>query len=85
MNCHKGSIEASINFIQQQLNSLEHYLPETYQYLMEEMDSQQRNLIELKVKDFYKNLLLEHQGQNHELPNQAISDFSSKDPCEVNK
>jgi hypothetical protein len=85
MNCRKGSIEASINFIQQQLDSLEHYLPETYQFLMEEMDSQQRNLIELKVKDFYKNLLLEHQDQNPDLQNQAISDSSSKDPYEVNK
>ena len=85
MNCRKESIEASINFIQQQLDSLEHYLPETYQFLMEEMDSQQRNLIELKVKDFYKNLLLEHQNHNPELPNQTISDSSSKDPYEVNK
>ena len=85
MNCRKDSIEASINFIQQQLDALEHYLPETYSYLMEEMDSQQRNLIELKVKDFYKNLLLEHQDQNPDLPNQAISDFSSKDPYEVSK
>ena len=85
MNCRKESIEASINFIQQQLDSLEHYLPETYQFLMEEMDSQQRNLIELKVKDFYKNLLLEQQNQNLDLPNQAISDSSSKDPYEVNK
>ena len=85
MNCRKESIEASINFIQQQLDALEHYLPETYSYLMEEMDSQQRNLIELKVKDFYKNLSLEQQNQNHELPNQAISNSSSKDPYEVNK
>ena len=78
-------IQQRINFIQQQLDSLEHYLPETYQFLMEEMDSQQRNLIELKVKDFYKNLSLEHQNQNPELPNQTISDSSSKDPYEVNK
>ena len=85
MNCRKESIEAGINFTQQQLDALEHYLPETYSYLMEEMDSQQRNLIELKIKDLYKNLSLEQQNQNHELPNQAISDFSSKDPCEVNK
>jgi hypothetical protein len=85
MNCRKESIEASINFIQQQLDSLEHYLPETYQFLMEEMDSQQRNLIELKVKDFYKNLLLEQQNLNSDLPNQTISDSSSKDPYEVNK
>ena len=85
MNCRKESIEAGINFIQQQLDALEHYLPETYSYLMEEMDSQQRNLIELKIKDFYKNLLLEHQNYNPDLPNQTISDSSSQDPYEVNK
>jgi hypothetical protein len=85
MNSRKESIEASINFIQQQLVSLEHYLPETYQYLMEEMDSQQRNLIELKVNDFYQNLSLEHQTQIADFPNQIISDSSSKDPYEVNK
>ena len=78
-------IQQRINFIQQQLDALEHYLPETYSYLMEEMDSQQRNLIELKVKDFYKNLLLEHQNQNFDLPNQSIIDSSSKDPYEVSK
>ena len=81
----KEQIQQRINFIQQQLDSLEHYLPETYQFLMEEMDSQQRNLIELRVKDFYKYLLLEQQNQNLDLPNQAISDSSSKDPYEVNK
>jgi hypothetical protein len=78
-------IQQSINFIQQQLDALEHYLPETYSYLMEEMDSQQRNLIELKVNDFYQNLLLEHQTQIPDLPNQTISDSSSKDPYEINK
>ena len=85
MQSQREHIEASIKFIQQQLDSLEHYLPETYQYLMEEMDSRQRNLIELKVKDFYKNLSLEHQNQNPDLPNQTISDSSSKDPYEVSK
>jgi hypothetical protein len=78
-------IQQRINFLQGQLDSLEHYLPETYQFLMEEMDSQQRNLIELKVKDFYKNLLLEQQNHNPDLPNQTISDSSSKDPYEVSK
>ena len=85
MRSEKEHIEASINFIKQQLDSLEHYLPETYQFLMEEMDSQQRNLIELKVKDFYKNLSLEHQNQNPNLPNQTISDSSSIDPYKVSK
>jgi hypothetical protein len=78
-------IQQRINFLQGQLDSLEHYLPETYQFLMEEMDSQQRNLIELKVKDFYKNLSLEQQNHNSDLPNQSTSDSNSKDPYEVNK
>lgn len=54
MNCGKESIEASINFIQQQLDSLEHYLPETYQFLMEEMDCQQQALMQLKIQEFYR-------------------------------
>jgi hypothetical protein len=37
----------------EQLDSLEHFLPETYQYLMDEMDTQHRHLMELKVQDFY--------------------------------
>jgi hypothetical protein len=78
-------IQQRINFLQGQLDSLEHYLPETYQFLMEEMDSQQRNLIELKVKDFYKNLSLEQQNHNSDLPNQSTSDSNSKDPYEVSK
>ena len=85
MRSQRDHIEARINFIKQQLDSLEHYLPGTYQFLMEEMDSQQRNLIELKVKDFYKNLSLQKQNQNPDLPNQTISDSSAKDPYEVNK
>ena len=85
MRSQRDHIEARINFIKQQLDSLEHYLPETYQFLMEEMDSQQRNLIELKVKDFYKNLSHEQQNQNPDLPNHTISDSSSKDPHKNNK
>ena len=47
-------IQQRINFIQQQLDSLEHYLPETYQFLMEEMDCQQQALMQLKIQEFYK-------------------------------
>jgi len=46
-------IEDRIAFLQEQLESLNHYLPETYQYLMVELDQQQRELMEYKVKDFY--------------------------------
>jgi hypothetical protein len=52
-------IRACIIYLQEQLDSLEHYLPETYQYLMDEMDVQHHALMKLKVQDFYSH-------QNHE-------------------
>ena len=55
-------IQQRISFLQRQLDSLEHYLPETYQYLMAEMDHQQCHLMELRIKDFYEDLSNEHQN-----------------------
>lgn len=57
-------IEDRIAFLQEQLESLVHYLPETYQYLMAEMDLQQRELMEYKVKDFYWSQENEQQHKN---------------------
>ena len=34
---NQNNIQERINFLQNQLESLEHYLPETYQYLMAEL------------------------------------------------
>jgi len=59
-------IEDRIAFLQEQLESLDHYLPETYQYLMVEMDQQQRELMEYKVKDFY---WTQENEQQHKKPN----------------
>ena len=50
-------IQQRISFLQRQLDTLEHYLPETYQFLMAEMDHQQCNLMELRIQDFYENLI----------------------------
>ena len=47
-------LESKITFLQQQLDSLEHYLPETNQYLMSEMDTQHRCLMELKIQTYYQ-------------------------------
>lgn len=47
-------VQERIEFLQKQLDSLEHYLPETYQYLMNEMDIQQKKLMELKIQHFYQ-------------------------------
>ena len=57
-------VQCRIAFLQQQLDSLEHYLPETYQYLMNEMDTQQRVLMELKIQSYYQQQSNEQQDQN---------------------
>jgi len=44
-------LESKIAFLQQKLDSLDHYLPDTYQYLMEQMDSQQVLLKQLEVQE----------------------------------
>ena len=46
-------LESKIAFLQQQLDSLDHYLPETYQYLMEAMDTQQVLLKHLQVQEHF--------------------------------
>jgi hypothetical protein len=58
----QDQIQQRITFLQEQLDSLEHYLPETYQFLMAEMDYQQRQLMEIRIQDFYKDLSNEHQN-----------------------
>jgi len=50
----QDQVQARIDFLQTQLDSLDHYLPETYQLLMQEMDLQQRDLMAVKIQDFYK-------------------------------
>ncbi len=56
-------LESKIAFLQQQLDSLDHYLPETYQYLLIEMDTQQRCLMELKIQSYYQQQSNEQQDQ----------------------
>jgi len=64
MNPSLHQIQCRIAFLQEQLDSLEHYLPETYQYLMNEMDAQQRVLMELKIQSYYQQQSNEQQDQN---------------------
>jgi hypothetical protein len=46
-------LESKIAFLQQQLDSMDHYLPLAYQYLMEQMDSQQVLLKQLEVQEHF--------------------------------
>ncbi len=65
----QDQVQEQIQFLQTQLDSLEHYLPETYHFLMAELDSQQRDLMELKIQDFYSNQDNEQQHQNPDTGN----------------
>ena len=47
----RQKLESKIEFLNQQIDLLNHYLPETYQYLIEEMDNQQVLLIQLEVQE----------------------------------
>ena len=59
----KTRITSKIQFLENQLVSLDHYLPETYEYLMRELDVQKRTLAELEVEEHFT-----HIDQN-EIPN----------------
>ena len=45
-----------IRFLEEQLVSLDHYLPETYEYLMSELDLQRRELAEIEVSEYFMEL-----------------------------
>ena len=49
----KSRIQQKIRFREDQLVSLDHYLPETYDYLMQELDIQRRLLAELEVTEIF--------------------------------
>ena len=52
-NSLKSRTIQKIRFLEDQLVSLDHYLPETYDYLMQELDLQKRLLAELDVNEHY--------------------------------
>ena len=53
LSSERQKLESKIAFLQQQLDSLDHYLPETYQFLISEMDSQQVLLKQLEVQEHF--------------------------------
>jgi hypothetical protein len=63
---------AKIDFIERQLMSLDHYLPETYDYLMAEMDQQRLKLASLEVQETFQQIESEqsihHVSPGHSTP-----------------
>ncbi len=45
-------VEDKIIFIKRQVESLDPFLPETYEYLMKELDYQEKELMKIKIKLF---------------------------------
>jgi uncharacterized coiled-coil protein SlyX len=64
LSSERQKLESKIAFLQQQLDSLDHYLPETYQYLMEQMDSQQVLLKQLEVQEHFATIDSSHSTQS---------------------
>ncbi len=52
----KSRVQQKIRFLKDQLDSLDHYLPETYDYLMQELDIQRRLLAELEVLETFQQI-----------------------------
>ena len=67
-NSNKSHLLAKIGVLEDQLESLRHYLPETYQYLLVELDLQKRQLAEVEVLETYQQIEAEHE----------CSDFNSR-------
>lgn len=47
---NENQLAAKIRFLEDQLISLDHYLPETYEYLMRELDNQKYLMAQHQVK-----------------------------------
>jgi len=58
----KDCINAKIDYLEEQLVSLNHFLPETYDYLMAELDAQRRLLAEYEVKETFLQIDAQHHG-----------------------
>jgi hypothetical protein len=52
----KQKVIFKIQFLEEQLVSLDYYLPETYQYLLAELDLQKVILAELEVSDAFASI-----------------------------
>ena len=61
-------MHAKIHFIEDQLQNLDHYLPETYEYLMGELDQQRRQLAEIEIYERFHQIEVDHQDQTSAKP-----------------
>jgi hypothetical protein len=72
-----------ITFLLHQIESLEHYLPETYQMLMDELDQQNVELKHLEIQDFYYRQINAEQDTTTDSGNQEQSQKHRHHPAGV--
>ena len=60
----KAHVQNNIRFLEDQLIALDHYLPETYEYLMRQLDLQRRTLAELEVEEHFSRT--HHSNEPHD-------------------
>ena len=60
----KEQVQSKIIFLEDQLVSLDHYLPETYDYLMAELDRQRLVLAEISVAEAFDQIGQEGQVEH---------------------
>ncbi len=56
MKASKQQVLAKIDFLETQLSDLNHYLPETYEFFMVQLDQQKRLLAELEVQETFQRI-----------------------------
>ena len=61
LKSNKDQVVAKIDFLETQLENLNHYLPETYEFLIRQIDCYKRVLVELEVNETFE-LIDTHQA-----------------------
>jgi len=51
---NKQQVLAKIDFLENQLENLNHFLPDTYEFLMHQIDCHRRVLVELEVNETFE-------------------------------
>ena len=51
---NKQQVLAKIDFLENQLENLNHYLPDTYEFIIRQIDCHKRVLVELEVNETFE-------------------------------
>ena len=59
---NKQQIIAKIEFLEEKLNNLDDFLPETYEFLRHQIDCQKRILMEFEIIESFKLIDIQQKG-----------------------